>query len=132
MAPRPKPPFSRALRTARACRCPHCGVGPLFAHWFKLLPACPHCRLTYFPESGYYVGAMYLNFIASALVTAVLYAAAIPIHRLSQAPLTTQIFFWIFAGVLVCLGLMHYAYSFWISLDFWLTPWEPGVEHPLG
>ena len=44
----------------------------------------------------------------------------------------TQIFVWVSIGILVCLGLMRFAYSFWISVDFWLTPWEPGVEHPLG
>jgi uncharacterized protein (DUF983 family) len=97
-----------------------------------MLPACPVCRLTYYPESGYYVGAMYLNFIASALVSAVLYAAALPIHRLSQAPITTQVIVWVSIGIVVCLSLMRFAYSFWISADFWLTPWEPGVEHPLG
>ena len=132
MPHRPKPPFAHALRTARSCVCPNCGQGPLFAGWVKLLPACPVCRLTYYPESGYYVGAMYLNFIASTLLIAVLYVAALPIHRLSRSPVTTQIFVWVSIGILVCLGLMRFAYSFWISVDFWLTPWEPGVEHPLG
>lgn len=132
MPVRSKPPFVQALRSARACVCPNCGRGPLFAGWVKLLAACPSCRLTYYPEPGYYVGAMYLNFIASTMLIAVLYAAALPIHRLSEASVTTQIFAWVAVGILVCLGLMRYAYSFWISVDFWLTPWEPGVEHPLG
>ena len=29
---------------------------------------CPVCRLAYFRESGYYLGAMFLNFIVSAML----------------------------------------------------------------
>jgi uncharacterized protein (DUF983 family) len=129
---RTKPPFAHALHTARACVCPNCGQGPLFTGWLKPRLACPVCRLTYYPESGYYVGAMYLNYIASTLFVAVLYLAALPIHSLSRAAITTQILVWVSVGILVCLGLMRFAYSFWISVDFWLTPWEPGVEYPQG
>ena len=129
---RTRPPFAHALRTACACVCPNCGQGPLFTGWLKLQPACPVCRLTYYPESGYYVGAMYLNYIASTLLIAVLYVAALPIHSLSRATIATQVVVWVSIGVLACLGLMRFAYSFWISVDFWLTPWEPGVEYPQG
>jgi uncharacterized protein (DUF983 family) len=95
-------------------------------------PACPNCRLSYYPESGYYVGAMYLNFIFSAIVVSILYVAALPFHLLAEWSITTQLTFWISLGITLCLLLMRHSYSFWISLDFWLTPWEPGVEHPLG
>ena len=28
-----------------------------------MLPRCPECGLSYFPEQGYYVGAMIINYI---------------------------------------------------------------------
>ncbi len=132
MPPRSRPPISRALATGRACRCPNCGQGRLFSGWLKVRNDCSVCRLTFFPEPGYYVGAMYLNFIASALLLAVLYVIALPIHRFQEAAIASQVYGWGAVGVVVCLSLMRFAYSFWISLDFWLNPWEPGVEHPLG
>ena len=132
MPVRSKPPFVQALRSARACVCPNCARGPRAAGGASPPAPCPSCRLTFDPEPGYSSVAIYLNSIASPLLTAVLDARALPIRRLSEASVTTQIFAWVSVGILVCLGLMRYAYSFWISVDFWLTPWEPGVEHPLG
>lgn len=75
---------------------------------------------------------MYLNFIFSAITVSILYVAALPFHLLAAWSITAQLTFWISLGILLCLLLMRHSYSLWISLDFWLTPWEPGVEHPQG
>ncbi|HEV2388038.1 MAG TPA: DUF983 domain-containing protein [Candidatus Acidoferrales bacterium] len=125
-------PFSEALLTGIRCRCPNCGVGPLFMGWLRMPPACPRCKLSYCPESGYYVGAMYLNFIFSALTVAILYAVTLPVHFLARGSIAGELVFWISLGILLSLLLMRHSYSLWISVDFWLTPWEPGVEYPLG
>lgn len=54
-------PFVRALRL----RCPHCGGGPIFTSWSRLLPACPVCGLGLERgEHGYWLGAYFFNLMA--------------------------------------------------------------------
>jgi uncharacterized protein (DUF983 family) len=53
--------FARALRL----RCPHCGGGPIFTSWSRLLPACPVCGLGLERgEDGYWLGAYFVNLMA--------------------------------------------------------------------
>jgi uncharacterized protein (DUF983 family) len=52
--------FARAMRL----RCPHCGGGPIFTSWSRLLPACPVCGLRLEREQGYWVGAYFFNLMA--------------------------------------------------------------------
>ncbi|HET7468347.1 MAG TPA: DUF983 domain-containing protein [Gemmatimonadales bacterium] len=54
-------PFLRALRL----RCPHCGGGPIFTSWSRLLPVCPVCGLSLERgEDGYWLGAYFFNLMA--------------------------------------------------------------------
>jgi len=60
--------FARALRL----RCPHCGGGPIFTSWSRLLPACPVCGLGLERgEDGYWLGAYFFNLMAMETVFAV-------------------------------------------------------------
>ncbi len=60
--------FTRALRL----RCPHCGGGPIFTSWSRLLPACPVCGLGLERgEQGYWLGAYFFNLMAMEAVFAV-------------------------------------------------------------
>ena len=59
--PRARTLFWRAIRL----RCPHCGGGPLFVGWARLLPACPSCGLTLERgERGYWLGAYFMGLMA--------------------------------------------------------------------
>ena len=50
--------FLRALRL----RCPHCGGGPVFVSWSRLVPNCPVCGLGFERgEQGYWLGAYFVN-----------------------------------------------------------------------
>jgi uncharacterized protein (DUF983 family) len=61
-------PFVRALRL----RCPHCGGGPIFTRWSRLLPACPVCGLGLERgEEGYWLGAYFFNLVAMETVFSV-------------------------------------------------------------
>lgn len=61
-------PFFRALRL----RCPHCGGGPIFTSWSRLLPVCPVCGLALERgEDGYWLGAYFFNLMAVETVFAV-------------------------------------------------------------
>lgn len=53
-----------------ALKCPRCHEGEMFetGSWsfvkpFDMLHQCPKCRLNYFPEPGYYYGAMFISYI---------------------------------------------------------------------
>ncbi len=46
-------------------RCPHCGGGPIFTSWSRLLPVCPVCGLGLERgEQGYWLGAYFFNLMA--------------------------------------------------------------------
>ena len=60
--------FSRALRL----RCPHCGGGPIFVRWSRLVPNCPVCGLGLERgEEGYWLGAYFFNLMAVETVFSV-------------------------------------------------------------
>ena len=60
--------FVRALRL----RCPHCGGGPIFTSWSRLLPVCPVCGLGLERgERGYWLGAYFFNLMATEAVFSV-------------------------------------------------------------
>jgi uncharacterized protein (DUF983 family) len=60
--------FVRALRL----RCPHCGGGPIFTSWSRLLPVCPACGLGLERgEQGYWLGAYFVNLMAVETVFSV-------------------------------------------------------------
>lgn len=51
-------------------KCPRCHEGETFetGSWsfvkpFDMLEQCPRCKLNYFPEPGYYYGAMFISYI---------------------------------------------------------------------
>ena len=55
-------------------KCPRCQEGVTFetGSWsfvkpFDMLARCPECNLNYFPEPGYYYGAMFISYIISGL-----------------------------------------------------------------
>ncbi|MGH7515368.1 MAG: DUF983 domain-containing protein [Gemmatimonadales bacterium] len=60
--------FVRAMRL----RCPHCGGGPIFTSWSRLLPVCPVCGLGLERgEQGYWLGAYFFNLMAMETVFSV-------------------------------------------------------------
>lgn len=53
-----------------AQKCPRCHQGRLFthgmynlAHYTEMPSACPVCGLAFEPEPGFYIGAMYINYV---------------------------------------------------------------------
>ena len=66
--------FLRALRL----RCPHCGGGPAFVRWLRMLPACPRCGIRFERgERGYWLGAYLANCIAVMVVFTVWWTAVL-------------------------------------------------------
>jgi uncharacterized protein (DUF983 family) len=63
--PAPSAQPSRATVVARGFtrRCPRCGSGKIFRHWTKIADDCPRCGLHFERESGYWAGALAVNFV---------------------------------------------------------------------
>ena len=106
----------RALRL----RCPWCGVGPLFAGWFRMHERCSGCGLRFEREAGYFTGAMYVNYVLAVPVMA---ALAGIVHLLAPA--------WSFeatvgAAALLFLPLVpaifRYSRILWIHFDQAIDP----------
>ena len=59
-----------AFTAVTKLRCPRCRIGRLFptstfgfAGAFEMPRACPVCELDYWPEPGFYYGAMFMSYI---------------------------------------------------------------------
>ena len=125
-----RPPVREMLLSAWRCRCPRCHQGALFAGWpNKVLPQCGQCGLSYHREPGYYVGGMVVTYILSVAVLAVV--SLVVFFLLPDTGFFSEnekMAIWFAAAILVTLGFLRRSYSLWISLDYWIEPWEPG-EH---
>ncbi|HXG67355.1 MAG TPA: DUF983 domain-containing protein, partial [Blastocatellia bacterium] len=60
-------------------RCPDCGQGALYRSLLQMEHHCRYCGLVYEREQGYFIGAVYLNVIATEsliLITLLVYFMA--------------------------------------------------------
>jgi uncharacterized protein (DUF983 family) len=125
-------PFRQTVLGGLCGRCPNCGRGPIFRSRFAMLEQCPVCHLTYWPESGYYVGAMYLDFIASFLLIVPAFVASVLYYpMMASLAAWKMVVIWVCGLALVPIALMRWCYGLWLSLDFWLNPWEAGKSPEL-
>jgi uncharacterized protein (DUF983 family) len=110
----------QAMGAALRLRCPRCGQAPLFAGWFRMHARCRRCGLVFERAQGYWVGAIYVNYAATALVAVggafALWGAGVP-----MAP---QLALWIPFCVVFPLWFFRYSRSLWLALEYCLNP-EP-------
>jgi uncharacterized protein (DUF983 family) len=89
--------------------------------------ACLECGLKFEREQGYFVGAIYVNYVATVLI-------AIPGYFILDAwtsiSLRQQLFLWVTFGVVFPLLFFHYSRSLWLALDHWLSPAKPLYSVP--
>jgi len=90
-----------------------------------MLPRCPQCGLSYFPEQGYYVGAMIINYVATTACVVVIFLISLLVPDFTSLSTNSKIFLWMSFAILLSLILMRHAYSFWLALDFWVKPRGP-------
>jgi uncharacterized protein (DUF983 family) len=125
-APRERPPFGQLLRNALKRRCPNCGQGPVLARWpNNMLVSCPICGLSYFRESGYYIGGMIITYGLTLAVVIPLFLFTLFLPDVNSISDNVKLAAWILFAVPLSLVFMPYAYSLWLSLDFWIDPWKP-------
>ncbi len=100
-------------------KCPRCHEGETFetGSWtfvkpFDMLERCPRCNLNYFPEPGYYYGAMFVSYILSGWFCLLFVAFFHWILNWSQTV----------AFSLLCIFLaINFVYIFRISRLLWIN-----------
>jgi uncharacterized protein (DUF983 family) len=90
-----------------------------------MLPRCPQCRLSYFPEQGYYVGAMIINYVATTVCVVAIFLVSLLFPDFTKLSTNSKILLWMGFAVALSLALVRHAYSFWLGLDFWVKPRGP-------
>jgi uncharacterized protein (DUF983 family) len=122
-----RPDFTLIVSRAAHWRCPNCGRGRLFRGVFRMLQRCPECGLSYFPEQGYYLGAMIINYAATTAVVVAIFLISLLFRDFTTLSTNSKITLWI--GFAICLSLLfvRHAYSFWLGIDFWIKPRQPDI-----
>ena len=122
-----RPPLKQIVRRAARWRCPNCGRGRLFRGVFRMLPRCPECGLSYFPEQGYYLGAMIINYVVTTAVVVAIFLVSLLFPDFTTLSTNAKILLWMLFATALSLSLVRHAYSFWLGIDFWITPRQPDI-----
>jgi uncharacterized protein (DUF983 family) len=120
-----RPPLVQIMGRAAHWRCPNCGRGKLFRGVFRILSHCPQCALSYFPEQGYYVGAMIINYIATTACVVGFFLLSLLLPDFTALSTNSKILLWMSFAIILSLLLVRHAHSFWLGLDFWVKPRPP-------
>ena len=112
---------SRAVLISRALRlrCPFCGVGQLFRHWFAMHRSCSQCHLKFEREPGYYLGSIYINYGLTAVLMTAGYMLGIVMKW--AAP---SVLLWSAFGFTIVFPLLMFPLSraLWLAFDL---AWDP-------
>lgn len=100
-------------------RCPVCGLGPLYRSFFQMHDECDYCGLVFVREQGYFVGAIYLNVVATESLIFSAYFALTFLLRISDQLTYTVLFS---LALVLPLIFNRHARSLWLSLDYVLDP----------
>jgi uncharacterized protein (DUF983 family) len=107
----------QVLGRAARLRCPRCGTTALFRGWFTMAEACALCGLRFERAQGYFVGAIYVNYAATAILAIGGFFLLWGLTDLSPGaqlavlvPLVIGFPLWFF----------RYSRSFWLALE-WLA-----------
>lgn len=104
-----------ALGRALRLRCPRCGGGRMFRGFYAMNDACGACGLDFRQEHGYYVGAMYVNYLATAVVG--LAAALLLIRHYPFGVIVGPLLAW---AVVFPLVFFRWSRSLWLAAELWL------------
>jgi uncharacterized protein (DUF983 family) len=88
---------------------------------------CSVCGLSYFPEQGYYVGAMIINYMVTTALIVTIFLLSLLFPDFTTLSTNEKILLWMGFAIALSLLLVRHSYSFWLGLDFWVKPRSP--EH---
>jgi len=99
-------------------KCPRCHEGDLFEtgilsfrKLFYMPPGCSKCGLNYYPEPGFYYGAMFISYIITAFYCLTFAAICLFVFDLS----VNASFVWLFASLVI-----FYVWFYRTSRSVWI------------
>lgn len=125
-----KPKYHFKLSSIFKARCPACHQGAILHKVFGIYPRCLVCEHDFYPEPGFYLGAMAISFLLTALLTIppmlVLKLMNVNIKLLIAFPFIEFLFLGSF--------LLVYSRVCWLHLEYRMTTGLEGhyERHSLG
>ena len=114
-----------AATAAFTLSCPRCGQRTLFRGPFTMNRECATCHLVFEREPGYFVGAIYINYAATAGVAIV---GFLILGACTTLSVTAQIVLWSIFGVAFPLFFFRYSKSLWLGIDHLVTVTDESAE----
>lgn len=100
-------------------RCPACGEGRLYKSLFTMNDECPYCHMVFVREQGYFIGAIYVNVIATESL--IFFAYLLSLLVLPVTDSTIYVVLLVMALMLPVIFFRH-ARSIWLSFDYVIDP----------
>lgn len=115
--------FLRAIRL----RCPRCGEGRLYRSIvsIKMNKRCANCNLQFERESGFFLGAIYINYGLTAAIVTVGYMVLLVTRALPHDQIK---FVTLSVAVIFPLLFFRHARSLWLAFDFMVDPRDTDQE----
>jgi uncharacterized protein (DUF983 family) len=118
--------IGRAVRL----RCPHCGRGPVLAHWFKARERCGNCGLAIERgERDYFIGSMMFNLVVSELLFAVVFVTTL-VAKWPNVPWDTLQWAAPLGMGAAPFVLFPFSKLLWLGFDILLRPVTPDELQP--
>ncbi|HMG36181.1 MAG TPA: DUF983 domain-containing protein [Blastocatellia bacterium] len=118
--------FKRLFIRALKLRCPECGDGPIYASLIRVRDHCPVCGLVFQREQGYFIGAIYINIIATESLLFASLILSLLIAPGAGAGLYNVLL--ILAIVLPVLFFRH-SRALWLCIDHFFDPPKGSSEY---
>ncbi|HEX8523092.1 MAG TPA: DUF983 domain-containing protein [Tepidisphaeraceae bacterium] len=124
-----QPRLGSYLRRGFFCRCPECGISPVFVpfrkvrslfDWFTPLDGCPRCGYAYQREDGYFLLAVWaINYgIVAGLGTLV----GLYLQSRYNPGVFSPIWLWLLPMPLLSFLLARHAKSLFLAMDHYFDP----------
>src|SRR5918996_6644146 len=107
--------IGRIINRGIRLKCPRCGEGSLFYGFFSMYQRCPQCAFEFEREQGYFVGAIYINYAATALSAL---SGFLILDAYTSLSLSEQLVLWGTFAVLFPVWFFRYSRSLWVSIGY--------------
>lgn len=101
--------------TALRLEYPRCREGKLFSGLLRMNATCPKCGLKLEPESGFYLGSVYVNYTVTVLTATSAFMILVFVYGFTK---NAVIWYSATYTALFPLWFFRYARSVWLSLMF--------------
>lgn len=117
------PGYGEVLRRGFLKRCPRCGGGNLYRHWFHMAERCPTCGYLFEREPGFFVGAYTINLvITQAIIVVLLFAFVLWKSSHPEAGVVLPATVGAVIAVVAPLAFYPFSRTIWSAFDLAFTP----------